>query len=163
MPQSDQSTLGVFYENWRSYHDKLRSAIAILTPAQLELQPASHMWPVGQLVQHIIAVRAGWFCGTLQEEDPAMQAYMEWGQRDSPTRSAAEMVAGLDATWAFMAARLQRWTPADCAVTFPDEWDGQVYQLSRSWVIAHVMEHDMHHGGEISVILGMHGLPALNL
>ena len=64
---------------------------------------------------------------------------------------------------AFIEARLQRWTPADCARTFPDEWDGQVYQVSRSWVIYHVMEHDLHHGGEVSLILGMNGLRSLDL
>ena len=41
--------------------------------------------------------------------------------------------------------------------------DGEVYQVSRSWVIYHVMEHDLHHGGEVSLILGMNGLPTLDL
>jgi hypothetical protein len=27
----------------------------------------------------------------------------------------------------------------------------------------HLMEHELHHGGEISLILGTHGLPALDL
>ena len=164
MDQHSRSTLEVVYENWRGYQDKLRDCIAPLTEAQLELQPAARMWPLGQLVQHIISVRAGWFSGTLQEDDDAMQAYMEWGQRDSPARSAAELVRGLDETWAFIDARLQRWTPVDCARTFPDEAaDGQVYEVSRSWVIYHVLEHDLHHGGEVSLILGMHGLRAPDL
>jgi uncharacterized damage-inducible protein DinB len=49
------------------------------------------------------------------------------------------------------------------SLCFPDEWDGEVHEVSRSWVIYHVLEHDLHHGGEISLNLGMHGLPALNL
>jgi uncharacterized damage-inducible protein DinB len=35
--------------------------------------------------------------------------------------------------------------------------------VSRSWVIYHVMEHDLHHGGELSLTLGIHGLPGPNL
>jgi uncharacterized damage-inducible protein DinB len=35
--------------------------------------------------------------------------------------------------------------------------------VSRSWVIYHVMEHDLHHGGELSLTLGIHGLPSPNL
>jgi hypothetical protein len=27
----------------------------------------------------------------------------------------------------------------------------------------HVLEHDLHHGGEISLILGSNGLPGLDL
>lgn len=92
-----------------------------------------------------------------------MNAYMAWGQRESPARSAEELVRALDETWAFIETRLQRWTPADCAQTFPDEWNGQVYQVSRSWVIYHVLEHDLHHGGEASLILGMNGLRTLDL
>jgi len=163
MPQQTQSTLDVIYENWRGYDEKLRNCIAPLTAAQLLLQPAPRMWPLGQIVQHIISVRAGWFSGTLQDNDELMSAYMLWGQRDSPDRSAAELAQGLTDTWTFIEGRLQRWTPADCAQTFPDEWDGQIYQVSRSWVIYHVLEHDLHHGGEVSLILGMHGLPGLDL
>jgi uncharacterized damage-inducible protein DinB len=162
-PQA-RSTLDVIYDSWHGYHEKLRDCITPLTDAQLLLQPAAHMWPLGQIVQHIISVRAGWFSGTLQDADEAMDAYMSsWGQRDSPARSAAELTRGLDETWAFIEARLQRWTPDDCAKTFPDEWDGKQYQLSRSWVIYHVMEHDLHHGGEVSLILGMNGLRTLDL
>src|SRR5262249_944287 len=131
MQQHTRSTLDVIYENWRGYQEKLRDCIAPLTSEQLELQPAAHMWPLGQLVQHIISVRAGWFSGTLQENDAAIEAYMDWGQRDSPPRSAAELAHGLDQTFAFVEACLQRWTPEDCAMTFPDEWDGQVHQVSR--------------------------------
>ncbi len=163
MQSQTQSTLAVIYANWRGYQEKLRNCIAPLTDEQLALQPAPHMWPLGQILQHIISVRAGWFSGTLQDADERMSEYMEWGQRESPARSGAELAQGLDETWAFIEARLQRWTPADCAQTFPDEWDGQVHEVSRSWVIYHVLEHDLHHGGEASLILGMNGLRTLDL
>jgi uncharacterized damage-inducible protein DinB len=163
LQQQTGSTLDVIYENWRGYHEKLRDCIAPLTDEQLLVQPGARMWPLGQIVQHIISVRAGWFSGTLQDDDETMNGYMSWGQRDSATRSTLELVRGLDETWAFIEARLQRWTPGDCAKTFPDEWEGQVSQVSRSWVIYHVMEHDLHHGGEVSLILGMNGLRAPDL
>ncbi len=163
MPQDDGSTLAVIYENWRGYNGKLQNCIAPLTAEQLLLRPAPRMWPLGQIVQHIISVRAGWFSGTLQDADKSMDEYMLWGQRDSPDRRAEELVRGLAETWAFVESRLQRWTPADCARTFPDEWEGQTYEVSRSWVIYHVLDHDLHHGSEVSLILGMNGLKALDL
>lgn len=163
MQPQGPSTLDVIYENWRGYHEKLRTCIAPLTNEQLLLQPAVHMWPLGQLVQHIISVRAGWFSGTLQDDDEAMNAYMLWGQRNSPSRSGEELAHGLDETWTFIQVRLQRWTEADCAKIFPDEADGEVYEVSRSWVISHVMEHDLHHGGEVSLLLGINGLRTLDL
>jgi uncharacterized damage-inducible protein DinB len=161
--EQTQSTLGVIYENWRDYNAKLRNAIAPLTDEQLKLQPAPTMWPIQQMVQHIVSVRAGWFSGTLQDEDAAMTEYMEWGQRESPKRTAAELAHGLDETWAFIESRVKRWTPEDCAQTFPDEYNGEVWQVSRSWVTYHVLEHDLHHGGEISMILSMHGVKGVDI
>jgi uncharacterized damage-inducible protein DinB len=66
----------------------------------------------------------------------------------------------MERTWQFMADCLARWSPADMHQTFPDDWDGQHVDLSRAWVVWHVMEHDLHHGGELSLTLGMHGLPS---
>jgi uncharacterized damage-inducible protein DinB len=163
MTQDTQPTLDVIFENWRVFDQRLREGVAPLTAEQLGLRPAPHMWPLEQLVQHIISVRAGWFSGTLQDEDEAMGAYMEWGRRESPRRSAAELVRGLEDTWAFVEERLRRWTAEERAQTFPDEWEGKVYEVSRSWVIYHVLEHDIFHGGEISLILGMHGLGGVDI
>ena len=164
MPKDTQFTLDVIYENWAGYNERLKNCIAPLTNEQLSLQPAPRMWPLGQIVQHIISVRSGWFSGTLQEPDALMNEYMLWGQRDSPERSAVELVRGLDETWTFIQSRLHRWTDADGAKRFPDEAeDGQVYEVSRSWVIYHVLEHDLHHGSEISLLLGMNGLQPLEI
>ena len=35
--------------------------------------------------------------------------------------------------------------------------------VTRGWVVWHVLEHDVHHGGEISQILGSHDLPPLDM
>ena len=59
-----------------------------------------------------------------------------------------------------MANCLTRWSPADMQQTVPDDWDGEQVQLSRAWIVWHVLEHDLHHGGEISLTLGIHGLQA---
>ncbi len=156
-------TLEVIYDNWRGYNRRLQNCIAPLTNEQLLLQPAPRLWPLGRVIRHIISVRVGWFNYTLQDADKAMEEYALWGQRDSPERSAAELVRGLDETWSFIESRLQRWTPTDCAKTFPDEIDGQTYEISRSWVIYHVLEHDLHHGSEVSLILGMNSLQPLEI
>jgi uncharacterized damage-inducible protein DinB len=52
---------------------------------------------------------------------------------------------------------LARWSPADMRQTFGSEEDGEA---SRAWAVWHVLEHDLHHGGEISLTLGMHGIDA---
>jgi uncharacterized damage-inducible protein DinB len=59
-----------------------------------------------------------------------------------------------------MADRIARWSDADMQQTFKDDWDGEEVHLSRAWIVWHVLEHDLHHGGEVSLTLGMHGIPA---
>jgi len=55
---------------------------------------------------------------------------------------------------------LDRWTPEDMQQTFPHEWRGNHSELSRSWVVWNVLKHDLHHGGELSLALGLQGLQA---
>jgi uncharacterized damage-inducible protein DinB len=81
-----------------------------------------------------------------------VKAYASWDEPGAPARTPAEMVQALDRTWQCMSDCLARWSP--------DDWDGQHVDLSRAWVVWHVMEHDLHHGGELSLTLGMHGIPA---
>lgn len=154
------TTLEVIYENWREYHTKLRAALAPLTDEHLLLQPAPHLWSLGRILRHMIETRAWWINTFLKENDSSVTEYAEWDIPDAPPRTIAEILRGMDATWTFIEARLQRWTQEDCAVTFPDEVDGEIRQVSRSWVIYHVLEHDLHHGGEVSLILGMNNLQA---
>ena len=95
----------------------------------------------------------------------AMKVYANWSEdalkQGAIIPTATELARGLDHTWQFMANHLAHWSPADMQQTFPDEWDGKQVDVSHAWVVWHVMEHDLHHGGEISLTLGMHGIPRL--
>jgi uncharacterized damage-inducible protein DinB len=105
-------------------------------------------------------VRAGWFHYNLEEGDEDFGAFHEWYGPGSLARSADELVSGLEKTWQVMQEVLGRYTLADLQSTIQDEWEGKIYTYTRGWVIWHVIEHDIHHGGEIAYSLGMHGLTA---
>ena len=100
--------------------------------------------------------RFHWFTGFLGEEGEDAEALRQW---DAPS-DAAEFVRGLDLSWNLMAGALSHWSSTDMAKTYGHDWRGDHYELSRSWVVWHVLEHDLHHGGEISLTLGMHDLEA---
>ena len=159
----DQSTLTTFYREWKKNHDTLKAALAPLTAAQLQLRAAPNLLSLGQLAQHIIAVRVYWFHGLLGEGGEDVAAYALWDEPDAPAREAAELLQGLEASWALMAEALARWTPADMQQTFPYESGGSVAQLSRSWVVWHVLEQNLHHVGEMTITLNRHGLQAPDL
>ena len=160
----DNFTLTTYYSIWKGYQEHIKEALAPLTAEQLALRAAPHLRSVGENALHIIGTRIGWFLQTLGEEfGEEMGAYLKRNgdalRQETPVPTAAELAQGLDLTWHLVADCLARWSPADMQQTFPDEQGGQQVYLSRAWVVGHVMEHDIHHGGELSFTLGMHGIP----
>lgn len=157
-----ETNLLPFYKGWDVYQDLLIKALAPLSDEQLSLRAAPHLRSIGQNAMHIVATRAGWFHELLQQGGAEIAALRDWNDWDlsEPTKSAAELVAGLETTWKMIENALENWTPADLEYVYEGEENGEPYRLTRQWVIWHVIEHDLHHGGEISFTLGMHNLPA---
>src|SRR5262245_42985456 len=158
------TVLAPFYAGWEVYQRHLVRALAPLSPDQLALRAAPHLRSVGMLGTHLVGVRAGWLYYVLQERDERLAALAQWSERDRPVRSAAELISGLETTWQVVQTALDRWTVADLSAPFYDTDDNgedEVYTLQ--WVIWHLIEHDLHHGGELSFMLGMHHLPAIDL
>jgi uncharacterized damage-inducible protein DinB len=118
---------------------------------------------IEELARHIIGVRAGWFHNILGEGNDTFGAYHEGDRPDAPPRTARELVEGLAATWRVMQSALARSTPEDLTETLTGVRKGHSYAHQRGWVVWHVLEHDLHHGGEIGFSLGMHGLTAPEL
>ncbi len=159
-----QTNLLSFYQGWEAYQKLLMQAIAPLTAEQLALRPAAHLRSIGESVAHIIGTRVGWFHLGLGEGDAAtVLPFENWDEPGAPARSAAELLHGLDITWQMLQAALSRWTAADLTDVFEKTRYGELVSLTRQWVIWHVIEHDLHHGGEISLTLGIHGLAAPDL
>jgi uncharacterized damage-inducible protein DinB len=153
-------TLAMMTEGWQTYQREVSKALAPLSPEQLALRAAPHLRSIGELARHMIAARAGWYHDVLHEGDDAFNALSYWNSPGSPIRSASGIVNGLALTWQVMQEALARYTPTDLQVVFEYERNGQTHMYTRGWVIWHVIEHDLHHGGEIGYSLGMHGLQA---
>ncbi len=148
---------------WERYQGLLVGAVAPLSAADLALRAAPSLWPVGRLAAHIVATRVGWFQGWMGEGDPALAALDPWDAEGAPPRTAAELVDGLEATWRMMRDCLERWTPEMLDDPFTRERPRGIVTRTRGWIIWHVIEHDLHHGGELALTLGMHGLVAPDL
>ena len=154
-------TLTTFYTSWKEYQERIKESVAPLTAEQLALRAAPDLRSIGENAAHIIGCRAGWFTDFLGEDGGAdVKAYTSWDDSGAHARTPTELVLALDRTWQCMTDCLARWSPDDMQQTFPDDWDGKTVHLSRAWVVWHVLEHDLHHGGELSLTLGMHGLRA---
>lgn len=157
------STLAIMAEGWAAYQEQLIIALAPLDGEQLDLSVAPGLRSIRQIATHMVSVRASWFRQALGVGDEAFETYRSWQLPDAQPRTAAELVEGLRATWAVMEPAMRSWSAADIAATVEGVRRGQPFKLVRGWVIWHVIEHDTHHGGEISYALGMHGLPGVDI
>ena len=155
-------TLDIFYRSWEEYQGRLREALSPLTTEQLALRAAPGLRSVGEIAAHIIYSRVHWFGGFLGEMSsmPGVESLLARHRWDAPPGTASEIVEGLDTSWRFMANLLNGWDSDDMRHTFPFDAGGYHYDNSRSWVTWHILEHDLHHGGEIAITLGMYGLQA---
>jgi uncharacterized damage-inducible protein DinB len=109
-----------------------------------------------------------------------------------PGHTAAELVAGLEKTWQMIEEALARLTPADLEQVFAPLTEAErvrhakqvepaLQPYAQMWldaarlagdvgpshsrrsIIWGILEHDIHHGSEISTTLGVHGLPVVEL
>jgi uncharacterized damage-inducible protein DinB len=161
--------LAVVYQGWDAFQRDLVKAVAPLSDEQLALPVAPTHWPIGMLVQHIVNDRIWWFNLWMGEGTPEEASFMHWEeeQEGKSVHSAAELVAGLKATWSMIERALARWTVADLAQVFETpatltEAERKIFGPStRQEIIWHVLRHDMHHGGELAVGMGGYHLPTI--
>jgi uncharacterized damage-inducible protein DinB len=159
-----------FYQGWKTYQHNLVETIAPLSSEQLASPVAPHHWTIGMVAQHMLADRVWWFQGWMGEGSPALAPIAHWNpgdEEEQPAHDAAELVAAFESTWQMIEDALARWVPTDLGYVVPQpaflsEGERKVFvNLTRQWIIWHVLEHEIHHGGELSLALGGLGLPGV--
>ena len=152
-------SLMTVYKGWDGYQISLVRAIAPLSRDQLIYRPASHLRSAGEIARHISEGRVGWFYRTFGVSSTAVANQVAaWRPGDGVEEQAAELVKGLEATWQMIENALTGWTVTDLAQTHPLSYQGNNYALPRQWILWRIMAHDLHHGGELAVTLGMQGI-----
>jgi uncharacterized damage-inducible protein DinB len=150
------------HQGWSSYQQLMISSLRPLTEAQLALRASAHLRSVGELAQHIVEARAHWFYDLMGEGGDLFENFTRWDDEGSAARSAEELISGLTQTWDIMDLAMARWS----TVEWNQTWAGRGTApklITRQWVIWHLLEHDLHHGGEISLTLGMHGIQGFGM
>jgi uncharacterized damage-inducible protein DinB len=173
---SGTAVLGPFYDGWANHQRLVLDAIGGLGPEQLALRTAPDEMAIWQIASHMAGSRAYWFHDILGEGDPAVRDMFRvasttvpglplddagWEDDETHPRTATEIVDAFRETWSLMEGCLERWTPDDLTVQLPQGSSGRL--TTRAWVIWHLMEHEAHHAGAISLVLGTNGLSGLDL
>lgn len=162
-----EPSVAMYYSGWENYQRLLAGAIAPLDDQQLNLRAAPHLWSVRTIANHVVAARSWWFHSWMGEGGREFDAMSDFDEdEESERRPATEIVKGLEATWSLVDSCLHRWSEAELDARFQRPTPnaaGERPWRDRRYIIWHVAEHDLHHGGEISFSLGMHRIPAIDL
>ena len=159
------SSIGSFYEGWRKANTRLIGGVATLSDDQLALRVPGY-WPIWAIAGHVAGARVFWLCDVLKEvgaeTTPFTDAAHEgWEDHLEQPRGAAELIGALESSWKIAERCLATWTPEMLAEEFAREGTAQIH--TRESVLMRLITHDSFHAGEISIILGMHGLPVIDL
>jgi len=142
------------FKHWVDVRNGLFQTLDKLTDAQLDFRPREGLWSLKETVCHIASTEEGWFRYAVTHELPGWEA-ADFKASDYPTGVAVKMLL------ADVHARTQAYFAGDAdammyqMITLP--WGEQI---SLGGVVWHVLEHEIHHRGEVYLMLGLMGLEA---
>lgn len=142
------------FNSWLDYQEALKRAIAPLTEEQLQQRPIPGLRTPGEIAEHIVFGRALHLHRTLGEQVAELTPLLRWDDSADPPHTAAEILHGLELTWRFITAYLLRGSPTD---PISEE------QLPIVQTIWGLLDHDLPHAGELSLLLGVAGLPGVEI
>jgi uncharacterized damage-inducible protein DinB len=147
------------YEGWEGYQKSLVDAVAPLSKDQLAWRPAPNQRSVGELTSHIAVGRIDWFnrMGAPGSAELVRQAAAA-GTESAMAQEAAVLVRWLEASWGMIEMTLIQWTVDDLPITYRLSYQGHIYAISRQWTIWRILSHDIHHGGQLAIMLGIQGI-----
>ena len=142
------------FESWQDYQEALKRAIAPLTEEQMQRRLMPGLRTPGEIAEHIVFGRALHLHRTLGERAAELTPLLQWGDADDPPHTAAEILHGLELTWRFITHCLMRGAPTDA---IPKQ---EVAILQMIWGL---LDHDLPHAGELSLLLGASGMPGVEI
>jgi hypothetical protein len=157
------------FPDWPQYAARVRDAVRDLTEDQLAISAGPGHDPIWALAAHTAGARIYWLCGVFGEPGAARTPFPDplsgvgWEDDLSHPRTGAEVAWALDSSFDVVRDVLERWSVDELAMTATRTWDGVTQVHSRASVLDRMLTHDAFHAGEISQLLGLHALPAIDL
>ncbi len=152
------------YHGYERIGRRLVDGIRDLDAEALALGPPG--WPVWAIASHVASTRVYWLCRVAGEpgleSTPFADADDGWEDDLDHVRSAGELLHALESTWPVVAAALDGWTEPMLIEKFTRRRNDEVQEHSRASILTRLATHEAFHTGEISAILGSHGLAAVD-
>jgi len=143
------------FSHWDQIHKDTLKILDLFSEEELRFVPYENGWSVGRIALHIADAEEGWF------RHIATRKIESW-----PSHFTLENYANISAIQAALAethtktmAYLETLTVSDLNTTIESKWG----DFSLRFIIWHVIEHEIHHRGELSLVLGLLGRTGLDV
>ena len=163
-------TIAPLYRGWQLQNERLVARLRDLTPEQLQLPIGSPSWPVWASASHVAGARVMWLCNVFKEPGAETTAFGDldlmhagWEDDLEHPRGADELVHALESSWKIVGRCLSTWTPDSLEQEARRVREGEVQIHTRQSVLLRLVTHDAYHCGEMSLVLGSHGLGEIDL
>jgi uncharacterized damage-inducible protein DinB len=155
------------FEGGQMVQASLIHRVPKLGPQELELRASPDGWPIWAMVSHIAIARVYWLCVVLMEPGAETTPFRDpggegWEDRLDVPRSSGDLMFAVESSWQIVESCLARWTPEMLGETFTRERAGEIERHTRSSVLTRLVMHDSFHCGEVSSLLGAHGLESMD-
>jgi len=148
--------LSQLFSHWKQVRDDLLSTIDKFQDEELSFIPFDTSMTVGQIMLHIGEAEDGWFRYVVNRE------LLGWPDFDLEEFPTTELIkAKLTIIHARTEAFLETLDTGDLERTIDMPKRNHRHKLG--WIIWHVLEHEIHHRGELSLMLGMLGRAGLDV
>jgi uncharacterized damage-inducible protein DinB len=144
------------FSHWRQIREGLISTIETFEEDELALIPFGGSWPIGRIMLHIADAEDGWLRVVVTKELRGWpDTYTLENYPDK--RSILEL---LDHVHSRSIEYLAQLSESDLLSKVEAPWGNEIPLL---WIIWHIIEHEIHHRGELSLILGYLGREGLDV
>jgi len=139
------------FKHWNEVRGGLLNALDKLTDDQLDFTPREGLWTLREVVVHIAGTEQGWlryYTSNFWHEHPPQAT-------DYPTIEALKVLLAQE--HAVTEEQFEGDLDATMEIVCNLPWGAQV---TMEWAVWHVIEHEIHHRGEIYLMLGLMGIEA---
>ena len=144
------------FSHWKQVRADLLHTIDLFNEDELSYIPGATSRAVGRIMLHIADAEDGWFRYVVTKE------LGEWPEQytleNYPNREAIKKA--LTDVHTSTQSYLDSLEESDLTRMIESPW-GDQFKLG--WIIWHVLEHEIHHRGELSMILGLLGREGLDV
>ena len=155
------------FEGWHRIQARLVNRLAKFGPEEAALRASPEGWPIWAMVSHLAGARVYWLCGIFREPGAETTPFADpfgegWEDRLDTPRQPEELLLAVESSWLIVQSCLDRWTPQMLGEVFTRGTGDQLQRHTRSSVLTRLVMHDAFHCGEVSLVLGMHGLVSMD-